>query len=167
MYTIYKITCGESGKSYFGKTKQPLRKRWISHIADATRGEDTHFKRAIRKYGRSAFALEEIAWASDNEKANWLETYFIRFNDSVASGYNSTYGGDGQSNPTEETLQKMRKGFTGKHTPEAIAKIKAARAKQVMTPERNSAVSRGKKRFEELKRAAFVEKKPAAHQTTF
>jgi len=77
----------------------------------------------------------------------------------------TTYGGDGQSNPTEETLQKMRLGFTGKHTPEAIAKIKAARARQVMTPERNAAVSRGKKRFEELKRAAFFEKKPAAHQT--
>jgi group I intron endonuclease len=128
MYSIYKITCHETGKFYIGKTCQSLSQRWSNHVSEAKYGADTHFKRAIRTYGRDKFTPEEIAWAADNDKANWLERHFIQFLDSnnPEVGYNSTPGGDGISKHSPETMQKLIKaGRALRHKPETKEKIRA------------------------------------------
>lgn len=153
MFVIYKIV-GPAGKAYVGKTCQSLKQRWSNHISDAKHGADTHFKRAIRKYGREAFALSELAWAADNDKANWLEKHFIRFlnSNNPEVGYNSTEGGDGVSNPAGETLRKMldaSRRYAG-HSPDVRAKISAAGKGRKHTPE-----------SKELIRIAAVEREAA------
>jgi len=53
---IYKITNIINGKIYVGKTTRSLKDRWNRHIYDALSNRlDTHFSRAIRKYGPENF----------------------------------------------------------------------------------------------------------------
>jgi group I intron endonuclease len=163
MYAIYKITCHETGKFYIGKTCQSLNKRWIHHVCYANQGEETHFKRAIRLYGKDKFTREEIAWAADNEKANWLEKHFIAFlsSNNPEIGYNSTPGGDGISKHTPETLEKLRvAGRRLRHTPEAKAKISEALRARVYSEETRKKMSESRKSVAAFKRSLLPPKPP-------
>ena len=51
---------------------------------------DTHFARAIRKYGKENFIIEVIDTAESQEELNQKEQYWIKFYDSVHQGYNET-----------------------------------------------------------------------------
>ena len=63
--------------------------------------EDTKFYRAIRKYGKENFYIENILSLEAKTKEelkeflNDKEKYFIKIFNSKNNGYNSTYGGDG------------------------------------------------------------------------
>lgn len=58
-------------------------------------GIDTHFYRAIRKYGVEEIE-SEVLYETDNfDKALEMERYFISKYDSYKNGYNMTNGGDG------------------------------------------------------------------------
>lgn len=87
-----------------------------------------HLYRAIRKYGAESFVLDVLAEAENVDQALNLERVWIVALDACRVGYNSTFGGDGMSHPTQETLQKLI--VAGRrhthHTPEAKAKISAA-----------------------------------------
>jgi hypothetical protein len=53
---IYKITCDVTGKIYVGQTINPIQDRFNRHINDSINNVlDTHFARAIRKYGPEHF----------------------------------------------------------------------------------------------------------------
>ena len=68
---IYKITNKLNGKSYIGQTIRPINQRWHRHVNDAMNNIlDTHFARAIRKYGEKSFSVEEIDSASSQEELN-------------------------------------------------------------------------------------------------
>ena len=58
---IYKITNIQNNKVYIGQTIRPVEQRFRRHINDAMSNIlDTHFARAIRKYGEQSFYIEII-----------------------------------------------------------------------------------------------------------
>ena len=88
---IYKITNIQNNKVYIGQTIRPVEQRFHRHINDALNNIlDTHFARAIRKYGKESFIMETIDTAKSQEELNQKEQYWIRFYDSVNKGYNET-----------------------------------------------------------------------------
>lgn len=88
---IYKISNSKNNKVYIGQTIRPIEERFKRHINDAINNIlDTHFARAIRKYGKENFYIEEIDKANTQEELNLKEQYWIRYFDSVNNGYNET-----------------------------------------------------------------------------
>ena len=68
---IYKITNIQNNKVYIGQTIRPINDRFRRHINDALNNIlDTHFARAIRKYGKDSFIIEEIDCASTQDELN-------------------------------------------------------------------------------------------------
>jgi group I intron endonuclease len=110
MYTIYKATNTQTGKSYIGfDSSWPKRKKQHKRISETN--PRYHFHKAIQKYGWDAFIWEILfeGWDLSFTK-DYAETYFIHEHNTFEEGYNSTRGGEG--------------GTGYKHTPEARAKIK-------------------------------------------
>lgn len=64
------------------------------HLTKARQGIDTHFYRAIRKYGADNFEWEIICTAHSKQQLNELETYYIQKYNSIEGGYNMVDGGD-------------------------------------------------------------------------
>ena len=126
---IYKITNIQNNKVYIGQSIRPIEQRFARHINDAINNIlDTHFARAIRKYGKESFIIEEIDYATTQEELNEKEQYWIRFYDSVNSGYNETdaiskCGGNTYQSKTEEEMkiikEKIRQTKLGSKNPMA------------------------------------------------
>lgn len=89
---IYKITNTENGRSYIGQTRRSLKERFDQHIRDSLRC-DYKVSRAIRKYGRDNFIIEDLEEVDDSE-LNSREIYWIAYFDTYHNGYNSTPGGN-------------------------------------------------------------------------
>ena len=88
---IYKITNIQNNKVYIGQTIRPIKDRLNRHINDALHNIlDTHFARAIRKYGKESFIIEEIDTASSQEELNQKEQYWIQYYNATIDGYNET-----------------------------------------------------------------------------
>ena len=126
---IYKITNTTNGKAYIGQTINSLELRWRRHQADALNHVlDTHFARAIRYYGPSAFATEIIDTATSQEELTQKEYYWIRYYNTVETGYNETdndlkCGGNTYKNKTPEEItaikEKLRISKLGGNNPNA------------------------------------------------
>ncbi len=80
--------------------------------------------RAINKYGKDAFFIEEIDRADSWEELMDLEKFYIKhFNTIAPNGYNLSFGGKGGSGFTEETRKKLSIAATGKkQSPESVEK---------------------------------------------
>lgn len=105
---IYKITNNINKKVYIGQTINSIEKRWRRHKEDSLSNRlDTHFARAIRKYGPENFTVEEIDRASSKEELNEKEIYWIKYYDSCHKGYNSTDGGDDTNTYKYRTKEEM------------------------------------------------------------
>ena len=114
------------GRKYFGKTSQPLSRRW------RTNGEGyvgSPFYDAIKEYGWGAFAHDVISSGLTENEAKALEEKLIKENKTQYKeyGFNVT-GGDGWRNPTEEQVkvfaERSRIFNTGrKHTEEYKSKM--------------------------------------------
>lgn len=111
---IYKITNIQNNKVYIGQTIRPIKDRFHRHLNDAINNIlDTHFARAIRKYGKDSFIIEEIDQAKNQIELNQKEQYWIRYYDSVKNGYNETdaitkCGGNTYMSKTNEELGKIK-----------------------------------------------------------
>lgn len=111
---IYKITNIQNNKVYIGQTIQPINQRFHRHLNDAVNNIlDTHFARAIRKYGKDSFIIEEIDTAQTQDELNQKEQYWIRFYNSVEEGYNETdaiskCGGNTYRSKTEEEMEIIK-----------------------------------------------------------
>ena len=126
---IYKITNIQNNKVYIGQTIRPIKDRFHRHINDAMNNIlDTHFARAIRKYGKDNFIIEEIDFANNQNELNKKEQYWIRYYDSIYSGYNETdaiskCGGNTYLSKTEEEMdvikEKIRQTKLGDKNPMA------------------------------------------------
>ena len=126
---IYKITNTKNNKVYIGQTIRPIQERFKRHKTDALNNIlDTHFARAIRYYGEDAFIIEQIDTAETQEELNQKEQYWIRYYDSVNTGYNETdaiykCGGNTYKSKTEEEMQeikqRIRKSKLGEKNPNA------------------------------------------------
>ncbi|WP_251316778.1 GIY-YIG nuclease family protein [Flintibacter muris] len=90
---IYKITNKLDGKIYVGQTIRPVHERFKRHINDALNNIiDTHFARAIRKYGERNFVIEIIDTANTQEELTQKEHFWIGYYNSTNPeiGYNET-----------------------------------------------------------------------------
>lgn len=126
---IYKITNKINGKVYIGQTIRPAQQRFRRHINDAMNNIlNTHFAKAIRKYGPDAWELTIIDKAETQEELNQKEQYWIRYYNSVIDGYNETdainkCGGNTYQSKTEEEMEvikeKIRKTKLGAKNPMA------------------------------------------------
>lgn len=126
---IYKITNTVNGKVYIGQTINSINKRFHRHLNDAMNHIlDTHFARAIRKYGPDKFIVEEIDTAKTQDELNLKEQSWIRYYDSVKTGYNETdaickSGGNTYQSKNEEEMksikEKIRQTKLGKNNPMA------------------------------------------------
>ncbi len=111
---IYKITNIQNNKTYIGQTIRPIEQRFHRHLNDALNGIlDTHFARAIRKYGKDSFIIEQIDIAANQDELNKKEQYWIRYYNSIENGYNETdavskCGGNTYQSKTKEELKNIR-----------------------------------------------------------
>ena len=111
---IYKITNIQNNKVYIGQTIRPIKDRFHRHMNDAMNNVlDTHFARAIRKYGKDSFIIEEIDKATNQNELNEKEQYWIRYYDSVENGYNETdaiskCGGNTYLSKTAEEMEEIK-----------------------------------------------------------
>ena len=111
---IYKITNIQNNKVYIGQTIRPINQRFHRHLNDAINNIlDTHFARAIRKYGKDSFIIEKIDTAQTQDELNQKEQYWIKFYNSVKEGYNETdaiskCGGNTYQSKTEEEMEAIK-----------------------------------------------------------
>jgi len=111
---IYKITNIQNNKVYIGQSIRPVEQRFRRHINDALSNIlDTHFARAIRKYGEESFQIETIDSANNQDELNQKEQYWIRYYNSVENGYNETdaiykCGGNTYRSKTEEEMSQIK-----------------------------------------------------------
>ena len=107
---IYKITNIQNNKVYIGQTIRPVKDRFHRHINDALNNIlDTHFARAIRKYGKDNFIIETIDEAINQIELNKKEQYWIQYYNSIQNGYNETdaIGKCGGNTYQSKTLEEM------------------------------------------------------------
>lgn len=111
---IYKITNIQNNKIYIGQTIRPIQQRFNRHINDALNNTlNTHFARAIRKYGKDNFYIEEIDIATSQEELNQKEQYWIQYYDSINNGYNETdaitkCGGNTYQSKNEQEMEIIK-----------------------------------------------------------
>lgn len=93
---IYLITNQINGKVYVGKTDKTIEKRLAEHLHASLYDDQRRFHQAIRKHGRSAFAVTLLE-VSDYENAGTVERKWIKHYKSkqYKFGYNMTDGGEG------------------------------------------------------------------------
>ena len=126
---IYKITNIQNNKVYIGQTIRPIKDRFHRHITDAMNNIlDTHFARAIRKYGPKNFTIEQIDCAETQSELNSKEQYWIQYYNSIECGYNETdaiskCGGNTYQSKTPEEMEiikdKIRQTKLGNKNPMA------------------------------------------------
>lgn len=88
---IYKVTNKINNKVYIGLTTTTLHQRRLEHERSK---DQTHFHRAIKKYGKENFIWEILEECNDKEKLCELEKQYIKKYDSIKQGYNCTTGGE-------------------------------------------------------------------------
>ena len=116
---VYLITNTVNGKQYIGQTRVSLHRRWLGHKSSHHTRSPLHS--AIQKYGAQAFCLSLLDTAHNLMELNKKEIEYIEAYQTTnpAFGYNLHGGGN-----TGGTRRGIR------YTPEAIEKIKQARARQ-------------------------------------
>ena len=131
-FTIYRLTCRETGKSYVGVTRKRPEQRWREHADTAERGASTLLHRAIRKYGFDSFDGEVLQTEEGSSEAMFAAevSYIAQCGTIAPGGYNLTRGGEGtlghkMSPEGKERLSALRTGT--KASPETRAKMSRTR----------------------------------------
>jgi group I intron endonuclease len=123
---IYKITNLVNGKIYIGQTITPLKERWYAHTRSARKDKPWTICRAIRKYGKESFKMEEIDFATCKDSLNELEIHYI---ENLKPQYNMCKGGGGLGSPTDEVRKKISEAGKGRKLSEEARKANSARQK--------------------------------------
>lgn len=136
---IYKITNKINNKIYIGQTTKTISLRWKRHYMDALKNRtNTKFAKAIRKYGKNNFIVEEIDTAKNKEELNQKEIYWINYYNSILKGYNSVDGG-GDSNTykykTEEEMKKIKEKIRQTKIKKLNPNAHAVKCKNIKTQE--------------------------------
>lgn len=104
---LYLIQQSVTGKSYIGKTIQPLRTRWLRHCWSAKRGSRYAIHGALRKYGPDAFTITQILEATTYKELDMSERLCIAaFKAAGLELYNRTGGGEGSGTPKSADARK-------------------------------------------------------------
>jgi group I intron endonuclease len=113
-FIVYCITNLVNGRMYIGKCQYGITVRWNRHVREAIKEMSgcTYLAKAIRKYGRENFKIEEIARAEDDESQKALEAAkILEFNTLAPNGYNLLVSDKKDYRVSEETRQKYRNNF--------------------------------------------------------
>jgi len=141
---IYKITNILTKDFYIGKTKRTLHQRFYSHKYDALeKHSQTHFHRAVKKYGYENFLIEKIDEAKNNFELNQKEIYWIQH---LSPAYNMTKGGDGGDVSKSPNYIKSQKNKFYQHSIESKEKIRKAhlgKSKPPISEEHKKKISLG------------------------
>ena len=134
---IYKITNLLNSKVYVGQTHGTPQVRFMQHCTPKS-GRYSALTRAILKYGKENFRVDELQVCASQEELNKAEKeWIVRLGALGPQGYNLKEGGS-NGRLTEEIKRKIGLRATGKkradggpmlgkrHTPEACAKISMA-----------------------------------------
>lgn len=110
MARIYKVTNLVNNKIYIGQTTQTLAKRWGDHCSIGSCCKA--LSRAIQKYGKENFKVEEVCSVLNKSDLNDLEHYFIKYYNSFGkNGYNLSWGYEGDGS---HVLRKAIVGYNPK-----------------------------------------------------
>jgi len=120
---IYKVTNNINGKIYIGQTINSLDKRWKRHTWKCTINKiSMAITKAISKYGKENFTIEEIDKADSIKELNEKEIHYIKLYNSLSpNGYNLTTGGDNKR-LSDETKNKISNSNKGKKASEETRK---------------------------------------------
>lgn len=92
-FIVYKITCDINNKVYIGQTSKPIQKRLEKHfslaLSEKERSDSIKLSRAIRKYGKSHFYIQELERVSNQDELDEREYFWINHHNAVKQGYNS------------------------------------------------------------------------------
>jgi group I intron endonuclease len=92
---IYCITNKLNHKQYVGQTRQSLKERWQRHCWSCTKNSNMAISKAIAKYGKENFVIEEICRCSSIQELIEKEMFYIKLKNTLSpSGYNLTPGGE-------------------------------------------------------------------------
>lgn len=95
---IYKITNLINNKIYIGQVyNKSIKARFIRHCDSANKTSKSYLARAIYKYGKENFKVEQIEECYSISELNEREKYWIAYYNSTNGeiGYNLTPGGEG------------------------------------------------------------------------
>lgn len=106
-----------NGKAYVGLTTKTLDDRFNNHVQDSKRPKGSRsgaLCKAIAKYGKDYFRIQELDTASSKEELCRLEKQHIIMHNTLSpSGYNLTKGGEwGELSP--DTIAKISKKLKGR-----------------------------------------------------
>lgn len=108
---IYKITNTKNGKIYIGQTIRTLAERFTCHCkpCSASKKNGMPIAKAIQKYGKDCFVIEEIDTAKTKEELNKKEIAYISSFESYKRniGYNISSGGSNGNNFLGKTEKEM------------------------------------------------------------
>lgn len=106
-YSVYMHTFKTTNKSYIGYTSLSISARLKRHYKNAyINNIDTHFYRAMRKYGISDIVSKCLFLTTSKKEALFKEKQLIAEYDTISNGYNMAQGGTGG-----QTLQKGTKKY--------------------------------------------------------
>ena len=112
MDSIYIIKNNINDKVYIGQTTLNAEERFKQHLKDSSCC-NTHLYKAMRKYGKEHFYCELIEDNLSYEQLLLRERYWIQYFDSVNTGYNLTWGGEGHLKYSDdEILDLWSSGLT-------------------------------------------------------
>ena len=113
---IYKITNKINEKSYIGQTTRSIKERWKRHCEKVSRC--SAINKAIQKYGKDNFTIEEIGGANNQSELNYQEWLMIfKHNTLSPNGYNLREGGRSGGKMTSEIKNKLSKALKGRVSP--------------------------------------------------
>lgn len=115
---IYKITNVVNGDFYIGKTSKTKDERLKRHFYNASYGLETYLYRAIRKYGKDNFIVEELETNISQNKVDEREIYYISI---LNPKYNMTSGGDGGDTSKSPNFIRAIKKQHSNRSPESYA----------------------------------------------
>lgn len=123
---IYALCEPDTGEvRYVGKAKDP-KKRLSTHLAGKSQCHRTNWISSLRAKGLKP-SLEILDEVSENDWQQWEVAWIEFFKDQGFNLVNTTLGGEGLHNPSEEVRSKMSvSNFGKKRTLETCAKIRAA-----------------------------------------
>lgn len=102
---IYKITNTINNMAYIGKTQNSIEYRFGQHCRPSSNCK--RLSRAIQKYGKDSFKIEEICSVIDLIDLNSLEILLIKEHNTLSpDGYNLTIGGEGTKGIDRSDLKK-------------------------------------------------------------
>lgn len=102
MSGIYMIINKINGKKYIGLSNN-MKRRKYEHFAPHRANSKMHISKAITKYGRDKFEFITLENCTVDKLAE-REQYWIKL---YKPEYNSTEGGDGNTNPVSDEVKKI------------------------------------------------------------